>query len=492
VTANPLLPRRAAVWLLLGLTIAAYANSFAGAFLFDDYAVVLDDPRLRSIEAFRAGAATAIRLVTKATFLVDRWVYGERPAGYHALNLVLHLVSGLLLYRILAHPSLQRSDGAAAGADRQRIAFGTTLLFLLHPIATETVTYVSGRPTGLMTACYLAAFLLFLEARVAELGSARQAIAVASAAGCLALSLLAKEVAVVFPALLVLYEAVWLSSERRPLRRALVRIHVPLSAVVLLFLAFAAFHQRYAFLFHYSLALRGWYVNVLTQANAVAYGITLFVRPGQLNFDHDLRVYTSILQGPTLLSIAALVGLVTAAVALARRAPLFSFGVLWFFLHVLPTNSVLARYDLLSERNLYLPSIGLYLAAVSAGVGSMRWLGARLRTAGVPSLRIIRQGRVVAWLTGAVLVVGLVGATVGRNALYADPVAFWSDAVGKSPRKARAHTNLGHACFVAGDLDRAIREFRLALALDPLDPVAQRNLLEAWMFKTQPGRQRPR
>jgi len=488
MTANALFLRRGAFWLLLGLTLAAYANSFAGAFLFDDYAVVLGDPRLQSVEAFRAGAGTAIRLATKATFLVDRWFYGDRPAGYHALNLLLHLVSGLLVYRILTHPSLQRPAGAPAGETRQQIAFWTTALFLLHPIATETVTYVSGRPTGLMTASYLAAFLLFLEARIAERGSARQVIAVASAAGCLALSLLAKEVAVVFPALLVLYEAVWRRPERPTLRRALVRIHAPLSAIVILFLAFAAFHQRYAFLLHYSLTLRGWYENVLTQANTVAYAITLFVRPWHLNFDHDLPVYTSIFQGPTLFSIAALAGLLVVAVALARRTPLFSFGILWFFLHLLPTNSVLARYDLLSERNLYLPSIGLYLAAISAGLGCTRWLSARLWPAGVPGLRVARLSRVVAWLTGAALVVGLVGATVGRNALYADPVAFWSDAVGKSPRKARPHTNLGHAWFLAGDLDKAIGEFRLALALDPLDPVAQRNLLEAWKIGTQPGR----
>jgi tetratricopeptide (TPR) repeat protein len=260
--------------------------------------------------------------------------------------------------------------------------------------------------------------------------------------------------------------------------------------VVILFLAFAAFHQRYAFLFHYSLALRGWYENVLTQANTVAYAITLFVRPWHLNFDHDLPVYTSILQGHTLFSIAALAGLFAAAVVLARRAPLFSFGILWFFLHLLPTNSVLARYDLLSERNFYLPSIGLYLAAVSAGIGCTRWLGARLQAGGVPGMQIARHGWVVAWLTGAALVVGLVGATVSRNALYADPVAFWSDATAKSPRKARPHTNLGHAWFVAGDLDSAIREFRLALALDPLDSVAQQNLLEAWTLKTQQGRQR--
>jgi tetratricopeptide (TPR) repeat protein len=343
-----------------------------------------------------------------------------------------------------------------------------------------------------MTAWYLAAFLLFLEARVAEVGSARQAIAVLSAAACLALSLLAKEVAIVFPVLLVLYEAVWRHPERPALARVLVRIHLPLSAVVILFLSFAAFHQRYTFLFHYSLALRGWYENVLTQANTVAYAITLFVRPGHLNFDHDLPAYTSILQGPTLFSIAALTGLLAAAVALARRMPLFSFGILWFFLHLAPTNSVLARYDLLSERNLYLPSIGLYLAAISAGIGCTRWLGARLPTAGVPGLRIARHGRAVAWLVGAALVAGLVGATVSRNALYADPVAFWSDAVGKSPRKARPHTNLGHAWFVAGDVDRAIREFRLALALDPLDSVAQQNLLEAWTLKTRSGTQRQR
>ncbi len=198
------------------------------------------------------------------------------------------------------------------------------------------------------------------------------------------------------------------------------------------------------------------------------------------------------LQGPTLFSIAALAGLLAAAVVLARRAPLFSFGILWFFLHLLPTNSVLARYDLLSERNLYLPSIGLYLAAVAAGIGGTRWLGARLRAAWVPGPRVARCGQVVAWSVGAALVVGLVGATVGRNAIYADPVAFWSDAAAKSPRKARPRTNLGHAWFVAGDLDGAIREFRLALTLDPLDQVAQRNLLEAWKFKTQPGRQPPR
>jgi hypothetical protein len=479
---NPQSLRGTAIWLLLCLSLLAYANSFAGVFQFDDRSVVLDDPRLHSFTAFGASAGETIRPFAKATFLVDRRIHGDRPAGYHALNLLLHLASGLLLYRILLHPALRVAD--------RRIAFWTTLLFLLHPVATETVTYISGRPTGLMTCSYLAAFLLFLEARVAVPGSWRQMVTLAAALASVALSLLAKEAAIVFPALLVLYETVLGRPERAGLVAALRRVHVPLSAVVILFLGYAAFHDRYVYLFRYSLQLRGWYENLLTQANTVAYSITLFVRPARLNFDHDLPLYSSILQGPTLFSIAALAGLVAAAVVLARRAPLVSFGILWFFVHLLPTNSILPRYDLLSERNLYLPSIGLYLAGVASAVALSRRLGARLGTGGGSSW-LVRSGVAARRSMLAALVVGLVALTVSRNAVYADEVTFWSDAAGKSPRKARPHTNLGRAFYVAGDLDRAIEQFRIALTLDRLDQVAQQNLLETWTRKTQreaPGR----
>ena len=237
--------------------------------------------------------------------------------------------------------------------------------------------------------------------------------------------------------------------------------------------------------------LRSVYDNLLTQANVLVYAMTLFVRPTQLNFEHDLPLATSILQGPTPWSIATIAGLVALAIGLARRAPLVAFGILWFFLHLLPTNSVLPRYDLLSERNLYLPSIGLYLAAAASAVAIARWLGARMGEGGVARW-VTRRGRVVAASAGAALALGLLALTVSRNAVYADPVVFWSDAVAKSPHKARPHANLGVALSVAGDLERAIEQFRIALALDPLDPMAQRNLLETWNRATRPAGQAQR
>jgi hypothetical protein len=467
-----------ALWLLLGLTVLAYANAFAGAFHFDDPAVLFGDPRLQSFSAFAAGVGETIRPFAKATFLLDRWLYGGHPAGYHALNLLLHLASGGLVYRILRHPSMKVASPA--------IAFWTALLFLLHPIATEAVTYISGRPTVLMTCGYLAAFLLFLEARAAAPGSSKQRVAVACASACLALSLLAKEVALVFPVLLVLYEAVIgrLRQQQPGAGGMLLRAHLPLTGVVFAFLAYAALHDRYAFLFRYSLHLRDGTTNLLTQANAVAYSLTLFARPALLNFDHDMPLTTSVLQGPTLLSIAVLAGLVVAALACARRAPLASFGILWFFLHLLPTNSVLPRYGVLSERNLYLPSIGLYLAVTAATVSLARWIGER-RWFRAERWGSGRYARGAVRALQVALVAGLVALTAGRNVLYADPVAFWSDAVAKSPQKARPRTNLGRAYLAAGDLDQAMAQFRMALALDRLDRAAQESLLSTWELATR-------
>ena len=80
----------------------------------------------------------------------------------------------------------------------------------------------------------------------------------------------------------------------------------------------------------------------------------------------------------------------------------------------------------------------------------------------------------------------LAGITIDRNRLYADPVTFWEDTVRKSPRKARPHTNYGYALYRAGQTDRAIREFRAALAIDPDDPDAQRNLRRAWSAEDEP------
>ena len=467
------------VALLLALAGLAYANAFAGQFYLDDYPAILLDPRLRSATTFFASLGEGIRPVTRATYFVDRMLYGTDPAGYHVLNLLAHLANGLLVYAILVHPATRSWTDSGAADRHRRVALWTAALFLLHPIATEAVTYISGRPTSLMTSAYLGAFLLWLEVRTAAPGTRRRRLAGIGMLGSLAIALTTKETAVVFPGLVLLYEGV-IGPRVGGAGRAPVRVFLGLIAGGAILAVLALTRDRYAFLLQRSLSLRGIEENLLTQAGVVVFALSLFVQPWRLNFDHDIPAATSLQDVSTLLSVSTILALVGVAVVLARRAPPVSFGLLWFFLHLLPTQSILARDDLLSERNLYLPSMGIYLAVVGGLAGTARTAAFRRRGHAQPVARPSRAPQITTWVSGALVIATLAGATWRRNALYADPVAFWSDAVEKSPRKARPHTNLGIAWLRVSELDRAIEEFRIALSLEPLDAVAQRHLLEAW------------
>jgi hypothetical protein len=411
---------------MLGLVIAtilAYVNSFYATFQFDDRATILEDPRLAGFTAFFGQALHMIRPLLKLTFLIDRRLYDGNSAGYHLLNLLLHCASGLLVFAILSR-ALRPSW----------VPFWTALLFLLHPMATETVTYISGRATGL--AAFLCLLSLYLFLRATEPGAPRAVFRwwYGGALLSFVMALLAKEVAVTLPCLLLLWHLVF--------RRGSLRLHVLFWAILFLFLGAAWWHPRYAYLARASLETRPLYDNLLTQANAVCYALSLFLVPSRLNFDHDLPVYHSVTQWPVLLSLALLGTLLAAALWSLRRAPLISFGILWFFICILPTNSLVPRYDILSERNLYLPSMGIYLAVAA--------VAARL------PLSVTR-------LLCILVALGLLLSTVGRNRIYRNEVAFWSDAVRKSPGKSRIHNNLGYACFEATS--------------------ARQNLLRAWQSK---------
>lgn len=473
--------QRFVVLLVVGAALA-YLNSFQGAFHLDD-ATILADSRLENLSRYVSHLGGMIRPALKLSFLVDRYLWGESPAGYHLLNLSLHLGSGLFLYAIVLR-LINEAPARRSAAPATTVPFWTALLFLVHPIGTETVTYVSGRATGLMAFFYLAGLYLYLRATGSRPVSSLSWTYL-GAIICFLLALLSKEIAVTFPLALLLTEVVARGRRGADFRDTFLRFQLPAWGVLAAYLSAAAFHPRYVYLLDVSLGIRPVYENLLTQSNVVAYALSLFLFPGRLNFEHDLPLFGSVLAWPTPFALLLLLGLLTSAALLVRRNPLAAFGLFWFFLQLLPTNSVLPRYDLLSERNLYLPAPGFFLALVSLWAACV----IHLRQSASAS-RWAHTGARVMRILPVALVPLLVVMTVARNALYADPVAFWSDAVHKAPGKARAHVNLGHAYYQVGAYDRAIEEFRFALSLDRDNPVAQANLLAAWRRKSAVARDR--
>ena len=483
---------RIALGLLLAATLLAYANAFTGAFQFDDTAVVLDDPHLADLATFGAHLDHTIRPLVKLTFLIDRRLYGDHPAGYHLLNLFFHMGSGLLLYRLLRSAGTMTTP--SPGQERVAVPFWATLLFLLHPIGTETVTYISGRPTGMMTFFYLAALSLYLRAVSEEAPGRRFTWHYWGALLCFVSALLSKEVAVTLPVTLLLWELIIRRRRSEPLG-AFIRRHLPVWLPfwgILLLAGWVGWsHPQYAFLARYSLELRPLTENLLSQINAVAYALSLFVWPARLNFDHDLPLYHSITDWPTPFSLALLTGLLVMAYRSVKRRPFVSVGLLWFFVTLAPTNSLMPRYDLLSERNLYLPSIGLFLATAALLDGAATTLFDRLTHRLRHASRAVVIGRRAIQLLPLAIIALLVLSTNNRNMVYADQVAFWSDAAGKSPRKARAHNNAGYAYHLAGDFDRAIEHYRTALSLNPDSEIARENLRQVWAMKKNRIDRRP-
>jgi len=450
---------------LIAAALAAHANTFVGNFQFDDFSAVLENPHLERWQTFIGHLDHMVRPVFYATFLMDRALYGENPVGYHLLNLLLHLGSGLLVYRIFTGAVTEGTLGLPIWA---------SLLFLIHPVQTEAVTYISGRASGLMSFFYLMALFFYIKASEAQDVPKTYRLYLTGATVSFIPSLGSKETAMTFPLAVMLWDTVIYRLRGAALRAAVLSRHLVFWTVLLLAAGWALSHPRYSFLVQVSVHLRPVWENVLSEVHVMVYALMLFFRPWMQNFDHDLPVFHSLIQWPLPLDVSILGGMAVAAMFTLRRLPLLSFGILWFFIQLLPTTLV-PRVDLFSERNLYLASIGPVLTTVVLASCLMQWF-----TTALPNARTVRFGG----YSVALAVVFLLGfLTHQRNLVYRDQVSFWSDTVRKSPNKARRHNNLGHAHALEGEWDEAIEEFRAAARLDPNNALAHKNLRDAYLHR---------
>ena len=428
--------------LLAGAVAVVYLNSFRGVFQFDDYNVIVDHGGVHTWGAYLAGLPRGIRPLLKFTYTLN-WTSGLGLFGFHLVNVGLHAANAVMLFFLatrIGGPSVSRFA-----------ALLSALLFAVHPVQTEAVTYISGRSASLMAFFYLGSLLAWLRGR--ERGSRFLLYVVSPILFLLAAA--SKEVALTLPFALILCEAV--RRERTGWKEALRAQAVHwglLAALAVLFLA----HAGYGRLLEACFDIRGAAANLLTQVHGIGYLLSRLVMPHALNIDPDLPVFSG--GSPVLLPEALLLAALLAAgiFGLVKRSPA-GFGILWFFLHLVPTNSFIPRLDVANERQLYLASWGLFLA-VAAGADLLRKKrGARRVTA-----------------VAAVLVVALGLLTVSRNTVYRSEVALWEDTVRKSPGKARGWNNLGYAYQQAGRFRDAEAAYLRSLRIDPGYALARGNL----------------
>ncbi len=425
-----------ALLVLLAVAIG-YANALQASFQFDDWDVIVRDPRVQSVAAWW-DAMPGMRPLLKLTYALNH-TSGLGAAGFHAVNILIHAGNGLLVLYLVRCLLAQTGYAAPAAA---WIALATALIFVLHPVQTEAVTYASGRSTSLSTFFALASLAAWVAGRSGNDGWLLYLISPA----LMALGLATKEGVIVLPVALLLWAAADVSrpfSGRAFLRRSAVHWLLLLGGLTA-GLSLPAYQEFLAA----SLATRSVGENLVAQLNGIAYLLGQLINIDRLNADPALPVHTT-LTGAGSLVLVTLV--VTAGLALRnlRRYPVPAIAVLWFLLWLAPTNSLLARLDLVNDRQLY-----------AALLGPALLLAAAIHRLGVRDPRFA-----TAALAPVLMLAGL--ATHLRNDVYRDEVGFWRDVIAQSPHNARAFNNLGTALAAECDLRRAEAAWRRALDLDP-------------------------
>jgi tetratricopeptide (TPR) repeat protein len=451
----------------------AYHNSLQVPFTFDDLTAIQLNPTIRQIWSAlsppggdspwsRAYAVTG-RPVVNVSLAVNFALGKLEVRGYHVVNLILHILNALTLYGVVRRTLLTPGLRERYGGQAHWPALAVALLWVVHPLATESVTYITQR-TELLMGLF---FLLTLYCVIRGTQSSHQGVWYAAAAVSMALGVGSKEVMVMAPLVVLAYDRLFLSRSLADAFRQRRGLYAGLAAGWIVFTALALRRVAPDISFLGSRQVTPWgYAK--TQAGVIVHYLRLSLWPDQLVADYADWPMAGSLTTVLPWALVVITFLGATAWALYRQLPLAFPGV-WFFLILAPTSSFYPIVtEVAAERRMYLP-----LAAVIALVVFAWWLTLgllRRRLAWPPA-----RGRVVEGLLLLAVVVTLAQLTVRRNEDYRSDVAFWSDVVTKRPNNARAYFNLGNALSRDKPLE-AIARYSEAVRIAPQYVDAHNNL----------------
>jgi len=487
---------------ILALTLLAYFNSFDGKFVFDDEAGIVDNELIRRvlpIERF----FQSTQPLTDLTFALNYASDGLTPGGFHGVNLAIHCLAALVLFGLVRRTIVLPGACEVRRDSADELAFVVAILWSVHPLQTESVTYLVQRSESLMGLFYLLTLYAALRAAMSGTRWAWNLTAILACAAAIA----SKSVAVTAPFVVLLYDRAFLFDGWKTLFRNRWKLYAGMAATYLVPLGLGVFH---GLLFESSeTATVGFGFKGITpmeylktQPGVVLQYLSLIVWPIGQCLDYAWPVAKS---SSEILFPSIIVGLLVAlgVVCFIRRRAA-GFLICSMFLILLPTSSIVPLKDPAFEHRMYLP-LAPALVALVILIHSVRFSSQK----GMSPAKTRRQS----WRPYAAAIVAfvLILLTRERNALYGDPKRLWADVAAKAPHNPRAHNaigfielgngahdvaielfrqairhdsdyapayvNLGKAYYRKRDMEAAVREFRIALHVNPSSLNAEAHLL---------------
>lgn len=459
--------------LIVLLAVCIYSNTLSNGFVFDDLPYIVENPAIKDFSYFTDPSRIEkigqydireffqTRVVGFFTFALNYKIHGLDPRGYHLFNVVVHAANSLLVYFLIV---------LLSNGKHRMAALSIALLFAAHPIQTQAVAYISQRLASLCAMFYLLAVLLYVKSRLAE-GRWKYAFYVLSVMSTV-LAMKTKEIAFTIPLAMAMIEMMFLKGRLKERALSLTPLGLTMLIIPLTLISRMSGEA-------FTMAAKGKITSgdyLITEFRVIVTYMRLMILPINQNNDYDYPVYKTMAEPAILLSMLLIFAVIGFAVWLFIRSKrednpdyrFISFGIFWFFLTLSVESSFIPIVDVIFEHRLYLPSAGFIAAVV---------FGARI------GLSKIKHGQTVAAAAMVLIVIVFGFMAYSRNKVWQSELSLWSDAVMKSPNKARPHYNLGWALKMEKRIDEAEREFGRSLDINPNHSESLNNLANITLMK---------
>jgi protein O-mannosyl-transferase len=449
----------------MAITVAVYWNSLSNDFVnMDDLDLIVRNRHIKALTwetvktIFTPGAVGAYQPVRTLSYAIDYHFWKLNPTGYHLTNIACHLLNVWLIFLIVR---ALRQPMFLAGV--------TALLFAVHPVHVEAVTWLSGRRDVLSGLFVLLALYAYIRCRAPSAATTRatRMLWYLLAVGACCLGLLSKAVAVITPALLVVYDGIFGVPAESRWRQRLGHIarslgyYAPFAAAAAGFLAVFITTSRASGVARAGYHGDGRLTTFWTMLRVLAEYVYQLLAPTNLSVTYGIRTMPTPWHPAFLAAVLTLAGMAVLAIVAWKRAPIITFGVIWWALALLPVANIIPIAVVKADRYLYLPSIGVFVILAWAcdqgwrKIGSIEYPGRKRLAQGLYVIIIAALLTPYAWLT------------IRRNADWLNSETLWNATLDTHPDSPIALNNLGLVYAERGDYERAINLYQYLLWKHP-------------------------
>ena len=444
------------------ILLAIYSNSFYGEWHFDDYSNIVENPYIQ-IESFSwpeikhslygLEQKRPSRPLSYLSFASNYYFHGKDVFGYHVVNFIIHFFASvflfLFIYNTLKLPRLKNQYESIA----YPIAIIATFFWAIHPVWVTSVTYIVQRMASMAGLFYIASMYFYLKARTNSKLKYSLILFTISLLFGLA-SLLTKENAVMLPVSILLFDLFLIAGINR--QNVIKYAKIALLPFIIIVLAGIIYVDFSNLINDYKIRDFTMVERLLTQPRVILFYLSLLFYPisSRLTFLYDVEVSRSLfLPWATIPSILLILFIIVFAIYIARKRPLISFCIIFYFLNHLIEGSIF-NLELIYEHRNYLPAMLLFVPFAEFIIYAIDYFSYK---------------KIIQFIVAFGIVIILVGEgdiTYNRNNIVSDDFLLWFDNVNKYPALSRPHANMGRIYFIYNKEEKSLQEYKKAMALN--------------------------